>query len=305
MESKSNQKTPDISIDDALDLFLAVTYPNGIPEGVDKEQLMKALKQKIAKDRPEWAKAGGDSSRASQTGDSNPQSYSQVKEEITQKAQQEEIPEDPEERYLYERRKEARRNREQKKAEEKEDKIREDLRKRLTAQKKGTDDQTLEKALQIRQVLEQRVHQVLQNQPPSTEEKPSNLNLSIQPANITIPGFTSLKNLPTAAPMDNLAPGLPTWESRTGKEGAREFLNSIKDLDPDEKVRSFREFNRARRSKLKSREELLSSRRPKRSGSDERMAMTMDRKENKEKDESLANNMAFSSSSKSSRLTLE
>lgn len=305
MESKSNQKTPDISIDDALNLFLAVTYPNGIPEGVDKEQLMKALKQKIAKDRPQWAKAGGDSSRTSQTGDSNPQSYSQVKEEITQKAQQEEIPEDPEERYLYERRKEARRNREQKKAEEKEDKIREDLRKRLTAQKKGTDDQTLEKALQIRQVLEQRVRQALQNQSPSTEEKPSNLNLSIQPANIALPGFTSLKNPPAAASMDNLAPGLPTWESKTGKEDAREFLNSIKDLDPDEKMRTFREFNRVRRSKLKSREELLSSRRPKRSGSDERMAMTMDRKENKEKDESLANNMVFSSGSKSSRLKLE
>jgi hypothetical protein len=305
MESKSNQKTPDISIDDALNLFLAVTYPNGIPDGVDKEQLMKVLGQKIAKDRPEWAKAGEDSSCASQTGDSNRQSYSQVKEEITRKAQQEEIPEDPEERYLYERRKEARQNRERKKAEEKEDKIREDLRKRLTAQKKGTDDQTLEKALQIRQVLEQRVRQALQTQPPSTEEKPSNLNLSIQPANISMPGFTPLKNQPTAAPVDNLAPGLPTWESKTGKEGAGEFFNSIKDLDPDEKVRSFREFNRARRNNLKSREDLVSSRRPSRSRSDERMAMTMDRKESKEKDESLANNMAFSSGSKSSRLTLE
>ena len=125
------------------------------------------------------------------------------------------------------------------------------------------------------------------------------------PAMFAMPGFTSLKNQPTAVPVDNLAPGLPTWESKTGKEGAREFFNSIKDLDPDEKVRSFREFNRARRGKLKSREELLSSRRPKRSRSDERMAMTMDRKENKEKDESLANNMAFSSGSKSSRLTLE
>lgn len=305
MESKSKQKTPDISIDDALNLFLAVTYPNGIPEGVDKEQLMEALRQKIAKDRPQWAKA--DEERTPPSSSSPPgQSYSQVKKDIISKAQQEDIPRDPEERYLYERRKEARQNREQKKAEEREDRIQEDLRKRLIAQKKGTHDQTLEKALQIRQVLEQRVHQVLQMQPHSTNEKPSNININMQPANIAVTGLTPLKNQPTpTALVDNLAPDLATLESKTGKQGAKEFLNSIKDLDPDEKVRSFQEFNRVRRSKLKSREELLSSRQPKRSRSDERMAMTMDRKENKEKDEPLANDMAFTSTSRSSRLTLE
>jgi hypothetical protein len=308
MESKSKQKTPDISIDDALNLFLAVTYPNGIPEGVDKEQLMEALRQKISKDRPQWAKA--DEERTPPSSSSPPgQSYSQVKEEIICKAQQEEVPRDPEERYLYERRKEARQNREQKKAEEKEDKIQEDMRKRLIAQKKGTHDQTLERALQIRQVLEQRVHQVLQIQPHSTNEKPSNININMQPANIAVTGLTPLKNQPTPAiPVDNLAPAL---ESKTGKQGAREFLNSIKDLDPDEKVRSFQEFNRVRRSKLKSREELLSSRRP--SGACKRAeALSIDldnvdregKKENK-KGEPLTNDMAFSSNSRSSRLTLE
>lgn len=349
MEGKDNQKAPDISIDEALNLFLAVTYPNGIPEGMDKEQLMKALRQKIAKDRPGWAKTDEERTCASRDAGSPPdcRSYSQLKDEIARKAQQEDIPEDPEERYLYERRKEARQNREQKRAEEQEHQIREDLRKRLTAQKKEEDQETLEKAVLIREALEKRLRQTMktpQTQSPAKQGKKP-LSSNMQPLNMA--GLTPFKNKPTPqaetanmkppsradlTPLKNkptpqtetpnmqppnMAPAAPVWESKTGKEGAREFFNSIKDLEPDEKVRSFQEFNRARRSNLKNRDELLSSRRPSRS--DELMAVNMDKEKNKEnetdnmmefslenkKSESRANNMAFSSNSKSSRLTLE
>jgi hypothetical protein len=246
MNNTNQHQPPGISIDDALNLFLAVTYPNGIPEGVDKGQLMDTLRQKIAKDRPQWAKDG-------QT--QNPpasQDYAKVKEQIVQRAQQEDIPGDPEERYLYERRKEAIQNRETKKEEEREHQIREDLRKRLIDHKNEEDKDTLEKALRIRKALEQRLCQSLQTQtqaPPGKEDK-SKLNLGMQAPNVAL----------TAQPISQPF----TFEPQPGKEkqAARDFFNQIKDLSPEDKVRSFREFNLARRHNLKNRDELLSSRKP-------------------------------------------
>lgn len=323
----ANEK-PDISIEDALNLFLAVTYPNGIPGDVDKEQLMKILRQKIAKDRPQWAQADEEKNRLAHC-DPHPdrQSYAQVKEKITQKAQQEDIPSDPEERYLYERHKEALQNREQKKTEEREHKIREDLRQRLSARKKDDDDQTLEKAMLIRKALEQRLRRALETRgQPELEqpekEKPGKLNVNnvnnvspgLQPATIGMDGLAPLKYQPgPAVSVDDLAPAPPTWESIPPKEKAREFFSAIKDLDPDEKVRSFREFNRARRSNLKNRDELLSPRRPSKHEPDERMAMgmamdmDMDREEDKQKKkaEAFCSGMVFTSHSKSSGLALE
>ncbi|MCP5051991.1 MAG: hypothetical protein GY940_32785 [bacterium] len=295
MANDNNQKAPDISIDEALNLFLAVTYPNGIPEGVDKEQLMDALRKQITKDRPQWTEADErntpPSSRASAP---DGKSYAQVKETVIQEAQREDIPDDPEERYLYERRKEARQNREQKEADQREHQIREDLRSRLSSRKKEEGKETLEKAVLIRRVLEQRMQKVLQTQPPPEKEKPSRLKvkLDMPPAGIAMDGLAPLKNQPTpesidvtVSPGNELVPDSPSWEAPTGKESAGEFFNAIKDLDPDEKVRSFREFNQVRRGNLQTREDVLSSRSRRPSRFDERMSMDMEG--NKEKDNSM------------------
>lgn len=273
MNRKQNQ-TPGMSIDQALELFLALTYPNGIPDGVDKEKLMDALRQKIARDRPQWAQAHHGDSPASQSGP-EPQNYAKVKEKIIQKARLEEIPGDPEERYLYNRHKEAAQNRENKKEEKREHQIRENLRKRLLDNKKEADKETLENALRIRKLLEQRLNRSLQNrtgnevQPSNREKTTLNMNRPLAvpppepsvPKSVQSPRLPRFQNLPSVPPVP--APfGFTPTQGKNGKEAAREFYNRIKDLSTPDKVRGLREFNLARRSNLKTRDQLLSSRKP-------------------------------------------
>ncbi|MEQ9403958.1 MAG: hypothetical protein RIM99_10250 [Cyclobacteriaceae bacterium] len=111
-------KTPSISIEEALKLYLATAVPGGLPDEIDPELLLERLRIYIASERPDWA----NSFPASQiSGEEIRKSYSKIKQEIIEKALREEIPEDPEEQYLYERRKEALRNLSEKKAEEREE----------------------------------------------------------------------------------------------------------------------------------------------------------------------------------------
>lgn len=239
-----NRKIPGISIDQALNLFLAVTYPNGIPEGVDQEQLMKILREKIAKDRPEWA--GADArDPAPSTADPKDKSYSGVKEEIARQAQQEQVPQDPEERYFYERRQQARQNQLQKEEDNREQQIREDLRQRLVTQKKQAARETLDKAVRIRQALEQRLKKVLLLQ------GENNHSLTMNP-----PGAGSPRPLQHSEPNDRHIEKQDISQPQISTSG-KKFWENLKNLEPKEQVETLRRFNRDRRQKLKTREEVL------------------------------------------------
>ena len=282
MNKKAAGKKPAISIDEALNLFLAVAYPNGIPKGVDKEQLLRVLREKIAADRPEWAAANKKHTQASHTTESPPhskegQAYSSIKANIIEEAQKDEMPEDPEERYFYERRKEACKNREEKMAEEREDKIREDLRRQLIEKEKGVDDITLERALQIRQVLEQRINQALQIQ---SESK--------MPLYMTAPdsgGLAGLRNEQTSEePENSLILESLVSDNSPRQEFDHDFFKSLKDLDSDEQIQSLKRFNQVRRARLKSREDVLNSRRPTLS-SRRNEPLSMESKKSKDQDQ--------------------
>ncbi len=159
VNQESKSPPPNVSIDEALELFLALTNPNGLPEGPERDELLRTLRQKVASDRPDWA-AASEQAPSSQSTQESPQAYAQVKAEITRQAGAEPVPEDPEERYFYERHREARQNRERHRVEERENRIREDLRRRLLAEKKEADPATVERTLRIREMLESRLQQV-------------------------------------------------------------------------------------------------------------------------------------------------
>ena len=146
---------PDVSIDEALNLFFALTYPKGPPEGIDREALLETLRAKIAADRPEWAATQEERSQrngASPAPAAEPgaESYSQLKAKLGEQARREEIPEDSEERFFYHRHQEARENRERQRAEAREEQVREDLRKRLIADRNRPGGISLERVLEIR-----------------------------------------------------------------------------------------------------------------------------------------------------------
>ncbi len=160
-QTKQEKETPSISIEEALRLYLSAAVPNGLPEDIDTDLLFSRLKAYIAKDRPEWAgkfEAGsGLSSKEIQ------KSYSRIKQEIIEKAMKEEVPEDTEERYLYERRKEARQNSQAKKEEsrisEKQDKLVKDL----VQRKKEEEKEKQQKIEFIKNELKKKLSQAFKN----------------------------------------------------------------------------------------------------------------------------------------------
>lgn len=105
-------KVPEVSIDEALRLFLAIACPGGVPAEAE-EALVAVVKQRVAEDRPAWAHAsgepvGGPSPHApGQPAPAAPAPYSQIKAQAVQSAQAEDVPGDPEERYFHDRKQEA------------------------------------------------------------------------------------------------------------------------------------------------------------------------------------------------------
>lgn len=136
-------QTPAVSIDEALELFLLVSFPQGLPEGVDREELLQRLRAQVAADRPEWAAASEASAPppadppAPPPAAAAPGAYAALKDEIVRKAQLPDIPSDPEERYFHERAEEARRNREQRAEERLEAEAKQALIKELIARRSG------------------------------------------------------------------------------------------------------------------------------------------------------------------------
>lgn len=268
--SHASEKPPDLSIDEALRLYLAMSYPNGLPEGVDPEQFLEEMRQKVAAGRPEWAAADAarepsPSTAAEPSTTETP--YSQLKAQIAEQARREQVPEDPEERYLYERAKEARRNREERQAEEREEQAREELRQRLLAKKKDADEATVERAMRLRRVLEERVQRILEARTRKTEPGPLTTGAPERPA-LSGPAFEPAGGLDLAG-TEEVAP--PTFSASPASEPpARpmdltgESFEDLSRLEPEEKIEVLRQFNQERRNRLPLRREVLSPRRPKR-----------------------------------------
>ncbi|MES1241368.1 MAG: hypothetical protein ABUT39_07100 [Acidobacteriota bacterium] len=94
---------PAVPVDEALELFLALAFPNGLPEGIDRAALVEQMRTRIAGDRPEWAAASHG---------------------------------DPHEQYLEERRREADEHRARRQEEARVEEARADLLRRLLARKR-------------------------------------------------------------------------------------------------------------------------------------------------------------------------
>lgn len=165
MEEGGNtkRKTPNIPIDEAIKLYLSMIYPNGVPDGLEEEKLFQKLREKIAKDRPNWdqkfPKILSEESKELVC----EKTYSQIKQEIMQKSRESEIPSDPDEYYFYQRDQEAIYNRKMKKEEKKEEKKTKELIRKLIDSKKGKiKEAVLEKILKFREIikskLENRLH---------------------------------------------------------------------------------------------------------------------------------------------------
>lgn len=269
-EAKGKPVVPGLSIDEALALFLSVTYPNGLPEGLDREAFLHTLREKIAADRPEWAASQPPQAPDPQTAPTG--NYSQIKAGIVEQAQQPDVPTDPGERYFYERHEAARRNREQREAQEREDRIKDELRQRLIAENQASDEVAIERVLRIRQSLEARLQQALRLQ---TEQGTA---LHVPAPTLNQPArFVMEPGAPTMSPSDppQVAAGLTIASPSVvpASVTSQEFLESLKHMEPAEQVESLRQFNQARREMLKPRAEVLNPRRPARSKRDEMLVM--------------------------------
>ena len=258
------EKSPDVSIDEALEMFLALTYPQGVPDDVDKEKLFALLRSKISQDRPDWAEKSEAAKPAPKTVTEG-ENYSKIKQAIIDQSNQPEIPQDPEERYLYERKQEALANLERKKEEEQEAADQAALRQKLIEQnKEHQDKELLNKAQQVKLELQKR------------------LNLS---GALSAPGFSdeggssALDELNTAplqldddqldVDFDNDSGEL----SGAPKNRELEMYKSIAKLDRDDRIKAMRAFNDSRRKMIGDKKSVLKPRDSFNTKGDERFSM--------------------------------
>jgi len=161
---QNNSETPSVSIEEALQLYLAAALPQGMPDDIDPELLLSRLKAYIAKDRPDWDQKF--LKEADLTPQSIQTSYSKIKDAIVQQALKDDIPTDPEELYLYERRKEARANRlakiEEAKASEKQVALVQNI---LQQKKERDEDKKAQQIAFLQNELKKQLALVLQKSP--------------------------------------------------------------------------------------------------------------------------------------------
>jgi hypothetical protein len=258
-------ETPPISIDAAIELFLSITCPGGVPEGAERDALVGKLRERIAADRPDWAAASAPA--ATPAPPAPDAGYAQRKAAAVERARQAEIPSDPQERYLEERRQEARRNRERRDEEAEETATRQRLIQNFMAKKTAggagperalglppcqtggaevpppeIDEGTLQRALRIRALLVEQLERS-------------------RPIEIDAPAAPDPARPAASRPaIDDagrgaLAPGPSSW---------REVAEVARTLPSDEQARVVRGFNESKRALLKKREDLLAERRPER-----------------------------------------
>ncbi len=250
------QKTPQVTVDEALELFLAITYPNGIPDDIDKEKLFKKMKEKIAQDRPVWAEASKEKEQKQEKAKSNAQANLFEKHSGI-----DEPPTDPDELYLWERRKKANEASQKKKEEQRENEIREHLRQELIQKNKECDDTVLEKAFKIRQEIEARVkknlgiqfphltqaytEQVLKKENPSlsfSQEKPETLQENV-----------------ALSPLQNESPTNDTDNVTSYMDDALNVSQTIKNENPQiaKKIEELSVYNAMKRGEMASRDDIV------------------------------------------------
>lgn len=245
-----SRTVPAVSVDEALELFLALTFPNGFPEGVDRARLVEQMRAKVAGDRPEWAAAS--QAAAPPAPDVPAASYSEVKAAVAQKALQPDLPSDPQERYLEERRREADEHRAQRREEARVEEARAEILRRLLARKAEIDTAGSEPPPQIQPEPRWTVA------PSPASRDPQALTLGIEPA------------LQLGAP-DAGTPARPEISFRPAATAPAslpidgpELAKVLRELTPDEQLAVLRGFGESRRALLKRRGDLLADRRPSR-----------------------------------------
>jgi len=239
---------PAVSVDEALELFLALTFPNGLPEGIDRVRLVEQMRARITGDRPEWAAA----SQAAPP--PVPASYSEVKAAAVEKALQPDLPSDPQERYLEERRREANEHRAQRQEEARVEEARAELVRRLLARKREADARGREEPLQI----QAEPRWTVAPGPVTSDAQAPPLGLG-QTFELGVPVAGTL-----ARPEVKVDPA-PAAAARTSLPmSVPELAKMLRELTPDEQLAVLRGFGESRRALLKRREDLLAARRPSR-----------------------------------------
>jgi len=235
---------PAVSVDEALELFLALTFPNGLPEGIDREGLVEQMRARIAGDRPQWAAAGQDAAPPAAADPAA--SYSEVKAAAARKALEPDLPSDPQERYLEERRREAEEHRVQRQEEARADKARAELLHRLLAGKREADSPV---------------------QAPAILPEPRwTVDASLReraPQSVQAPGIGLGPALQLETPVPG-APARPDVGSRPAVASLElsgpELATMLRELTPDEQLAVLRGFGASRRALLKRREDVLAHR---------------------------------------------
>lgn len=266
--SNKNNSVPEVSIDEALELYLSIACPNGLPEGEEKDKILSLMKDKIAKDRPEWTKFSENTSR--QIDEETPNRYAEIKAQIVEQANREDIPEDSEERYLYNRRKEAKQNSNKKNNDEKETQQKDSLRNGLIERKKSNNEETLKRAALIKKaILEksgQRLSPQFESLSPVNNDRPE-LKNNQRPAT----GFSDTAVLNTAKDYKTLQHQKDSFDydkytddehQTEDKPDADKWFNDFKTLSMDDRAESIKEFNMRKRGMLQTREDVMWSRRP-------------------------------------------
>lgn len=262
-EPKKN-KSPDVSIDEALEMFLTLTYPGGVPEEVDKEQLLNMLRDKIAEDRPDWAEKS-EASKPAQKPVMDGENYSKIKQAIIEQSNRPEIPEDPEERYLYERKQEALANLNKKLIQEREEAKRQELLRRLNEQNRERN-------------LESREKDSLGNIPQFGFEPKEG---SLLPRQFTVPQFSG-EDQSSGLKLEeneNLKIGFDDQEAGlSGDEADRqvEMFKAIEKLDRQDRINAMRAFNDSRRKMIGTKKSVLKPRDSFTDKGDDRFSMDTD-----------------------------
>ncbi|MBC6400866.1 MAG: hypothetical protein GDA37_07640 [Ekhidna sp.] len=269
MKQKEHHKVPEISIDEALKLYLSVAFPQGLPEGEEGERILKAIKEKIASERPDWAKASGWQNEA----DEEPRNYAEVKQAAIEEAAKEDIPEDPEERCLHLRRQEALENSRLKREKATETDRQAAFRKEVISKKNEDDRELVKRAALIKKVLLARVRQKKMTPEPSTNqvkpsEDPTFSKPRVKPSkeSTTSHQQVSFSRSASVGMTDNFSSQLDPInindyerkdQKTDQKPDARDWFKDFKSLSMEDRLKSIQEFNQRKREMLKTKEELM------------------------------------------------
>ncbi|MEP1032374.1 hypothetical protein [Ekhidna sp.] len=259
---KDKKNIPEISIDEALQLYISMAFPQGMPEGEEGERILKIIKEKIASERPEWAKASGWLSDQ----DEDTGSYSQLKQRVVEDASKEDLPEDSEERYLYLRRQEAKENSEHKKIEQQEQQAKTDFRKAHVESKATKEDELLKRAALIKKVLLERASNKMMPDFGENKVTASTSSSVSKPQISAIKHETIHLDKPTSTQKRQEVEHGRTISASLDKNNefrskrkpdAKEWFKDFKSLNVEDRVESIKSYNQKKREMLENKLDLM------------------------------------------------